>query len=47
MYLIVFYYKQSRHKQLMKEYLQRQIKPKTHIPAIYKTEKDIIQENHK
>ncbi|KAL9536631.1 hypothetical protein MBANPS3_012499 [Mucor bainieri] len=38
---------QSRHKQLMKEYLQRQIKPKKHIPAVYKTEKDVIQENHK
>ncbi|KAK4514387.1 uncharacterized protein ATC70_001980 [Mucor velutinosus] len=31
----------------MKEYLQRQIKPTRHIPAVYKTEKDIIQENHK
>lgn len=31
----------------MKEYLQRQTKPKKHIPAMYKTEKDIIQENHK
>ncbi|CAO0797058.1 unnamed protein product [Mucor circinelloides] len=41
------YPKQSRHKQLMKEYLQRQIKPTRHIPAVYKTEKDVIQENHK
>ncbi|KAI8636404.1 folate-sensitive fragile site protein Fra10Ac1-domain-containing protein [Parasitella parasitica] len=37
----------SRHKQLMNEYLQRQIKPKSHIPAAYKTEKDILTENHR
>ncbi|KAI7904954.1 folate-sensitive fragile site protein Fra10Ac1-domain-containing protein [Cokeromyces recurvatus] len=37
-----------RHRQLMKEYLkQKQEKPKPYIPPVYRTEKDIIEENHK
>ncbi|KAI8098290.1 folate-sensitive fragile site protein Fra10Ac1-domain-containing protein [Gilbertella persicaria] len=38
----------SRHKQLMQEYLKRKTEPKAaYVPPTYKTQKDILRENHK
>ncbi|KAI8346779.1 folate-sensitive fragile site protein Fra10Ac1-domain-containing protein [Blakeslea trispora] len=38
----------DRHRQLMKAYLERVTAPKAaHVPSTYKTQKDILHENHK
>ncbi|KAI8374095.1 protein FRA10AC1 [Choanephora cucurbitarum] len=38
----------DRHRQLMKEYLERKTAPKAnYVPSTYKTQKDILQENHR